>query len=140
MHAAPRLAKSLLISSYSSKKCSAKISLAYFTKLFITYFYGWRTYLFNLPLSVPACCWVPFRLSNSLSQHQSSSQAELSKSTRDDFKVSKRKRTRSLSEYITIYQSSLQGDFCIPNYLVTMPLSKGRASSPLKEVLDILYA
>ena len=32
MHAAPPLAKSQLISSYSSKKCLAKISVAYFTK------------------------------------------------------------------------------------------------------------
>ena len=35
---------------------------------------------FNLPLSAPACYWIPFRLSkhrlsNSLSQHQSNSQA-----------------------------------------------------------------
>jgi len=37
---------------------------------------GRRTCPFNLPLSAPACCWVPFRLSkhrlsNSLSKHQS---------------------------------------------------------------------
>jgi len=32
MHAAPPLAKSPLISSYSSKNCLAKISVAYFTK------------------------------------------------------------------------------------------------------------
>jgi len=43
-------------------------------------------YPFNLPLSAHACCWVLFRLSkhrlyNTLSQHQSNSQAELSKST-----------------------------------------------------------
>jgi len=62
-------------------------------------------YPFNLPLSAPACCWVPFRstkhrLSNSLSQNQSNSQAELSEPTGEDFKISKRKRTRRLSEYI----------------------------------------
>ena len=34
------------------------------------------------------------------------SQAELSKPTRQDFKISKTKRTRSLSEYIPIYQSA----------------------------------
>jgi len=97
-------------------------------------------YPFNLPLSAPACCWVPFwlskhRLSNTLSQHQSNSQAELSKPTREDFKVCKRKRTRSLSEYILIYQSSLQYDFCIPNHLVTTPVTKGRASPPWKNFL-----
>jgi len=32
VHAAPHLAKSLLISSYSSKKCLAKTSVGYFTK------------------------------------------------------------------------------------------------------------
>ena len=36
----------------------------------------WRMYPFKLPLAAPACCWVPFRLpkhrlSNTLSQHQS---------------------------------------------------------------------
>jgi len=71
-------------------------------------------------------------LSNSLSQHQSNSQAELSKPTREDFKISKRKRTRSLSEYIPIYQSSLQCDFCKPNHLLTRPVFKGRASPPGK--------
>jgi len=87
-------------------------------------------YPFNLPLSAPACYCVPFRLSkhrfsNTLSQHQSNSQAELSKPTREDLKISKRKQTRSLSEYIPIYQSSLQCDFCIPNHLVSRPVSKG---------------
>ena len=38
----------------------------------------WRMYPFNLPLSAPACYWVPFRLSkhrlsHTLSQHQSNS-------------------------------------------------------------------
>ena len=75
------------------------------------------------------------RLSNTLSQHQSNSQAELSKSTTENFKVSKRKRTRSLSEYMLIYQSSLQYDFCIPNHLVTTPVTKGRASPPWKNFL-----
>ena len=113
---------------------------------------GWRICPFNLPLSAPACCWVPFRLSkhclsNSLSIHQSNSQAELSKPTREDFKTSKRKRTRRLSEYIIIYQSRLQCDDCIPNHLVTRTVTKGRASPPWrnflltwKNVLDILYA
>jgi len=41
MHAAPPLAKSPLISSYSSKKCWAKISVRYFTKWFTIYFYCW---------------------------------------------------------------------------------------------------
>ena len=86
-------------------------------------------YSFNLPLSAPACCWVPFcltkhRLSNSLSQNQTNSQAELSKPTREDFKISKRKRTRSLSEYMPMYQSRLWCDFCIPNHLVTKSVTK----------------
>jgi len=94
-------------------------------------------YPLNLSLSAPTCSCVPFRLpkhrlSNSLSQHQSNSQVELSKPTGEDFKISKRKRTRSLSEYITIYQSSLQCDFCKPNHLMTRPATKERASPPLK--------
>jgi len=68
----------------------------------------WLDDVSYLPLSAPARCWVPFRLSkqrlsNSLSQHQSNFQAELSKPTREDFRISKRKRTRNLSEYIPIY-------------------------------------
>ena len=96
---------------------------------------------FNLPLS-PVRCWVPFRLSNhrlssSLSHYQSNTQAELSRPTREDFKISKRKRTRSLSEYIPIYQSSLQCDFCIPNHLVTRGGlgPPGKTFSPLKKCL-----
>jgi len=90
---------------------------------------------FNLPLSAPACCWIPFRLSkhrlsNSLSKYRSNSQAELSKPTREDFKISKRKRTGRLSEYIPIYQSSLQCDVCMPNHLVTRPATKGRLRPP----------
>ena len=82
-------------------------------------------------MSAPARCWVPFRLSkhrllSSLSQYQSISQAELSKPTREYFKISKRKRTRSLSEYIPVYKSSLQCDFCIPNHLATRSVTKGR--------------
>jgi len=41
VHAAPPLAKSLLISSYSSKKCLAKINVGYFKKWFTIYFYCW---------------------------------------------------------------------------------------------------
>jgi len=41
MHAAPLLAKSPLISSYSSKKCLYKISVGYFTKWFTIHFYCW---------------------------------------------------------------------------------------------------
>jgi len=88
---------------------------------------------FQSPLVSP-CSWVPFRLSkhhfsNILSQHQSNSQAELSKPTRESFNISKRKRTRSLSEYTPIYQSRLQCDACILSHLVTMSVTKGRASS-----------
>ena len=95
---------------------------------------------FNLPLSTPACCWVPFRLSkhrlsNTLSKHQSNSQAESSKPTREDFKISKRKRTKSVSEYVLIYQTSLQCDVCIPNHLVTRPVTKGRTSPPWRNFL-----
>ena len=62
---------------------------------------------FNLPLSAPACCWIPFRLfkhrlSNSVSKHQSNSQVELSKPTREDLKISKRKRAKPLSECMPI--------------------------------------
>jgi len=94
-------------------------------------------YPFNLPLSAPAWYWVPIRLSkhrfsHTLSQHQSNSQAEWSKQTSEDFKISKRKRTRGLSEYIPIHQPSLQCDICIPNHLVTRPVTKGRASPPEK--------
>jgi len=49
------------------------------------------------------------------------------------FKKSKRKRTRSLSECIPIYQSSLQCDVCIPSHLVTMSVTKGRTSPPWKK-------
>jgi len=87
-------------------------------------------YFSNFPLSAPAWCWVPFRLpkhrlSNIHYRHQSNSQAKLSKPTREDFKISKRKRTRTLSEFIPIYQYSLQCDFCITNLLVTRPVTKG---------------
>jgi len=79
----------------------------------------------------------------------SNSQAELSKPTREDFKISKRKRTRSLSEYIPIptYQSSLQCHFCTPNHLVTTDQARKWAegfapmeklSPPWKNVLDIV--
>ena len=95
-------------------------------------------YPFYLHLSASACCWVPFRLfkcrlSNSLSKHQSNSQAELSQPTREDFKIAKRKRTRRLSEYRPIYQSSLQCDVCITNHLVTRLRPPGETfSSPEK--------
>jgi len=127
MHATPSLAKCPLIFSYSSIKCLAKISVIYFTKWFTIYF------------KAPACCWLPFqlskhRLSNSLYQHQSNSQAQLSNLTREDFKRFKRKSIRSLSECIPMYQSSLQCDFCIPNHLVTRPVTQGRASPPLEKL------
>jgi len=83
MPAAPPLAKFSLISSYSSKKCLAKICSTLFTKWFTIFFTagGWRMYSSNLPLSGHTCYWAPFRLSkhrlsNTLSQHQSNSQAE----------------------------------------------------------------
>ena len=99
---------------------------------------GWC--ILSSPLVSPACCWVPFRLckhhlSNILFQHQSNSQAELSKPTRENFKISKRKRTRGPFEYIPIYQSSLQCDVCIPSHLVTMLVTKGRTSPPWKNFL-----
>ena len=154
MHAAPPQAKSPLISFHNSKKYLAKISVGFFTKWFAIYFHCWWVddVSFHLPLSAPACYWVPFRLckhhlSNILFQHQSNSQAELSKPTRENFKISKRKQTRGPFEYIPIYQSSLQCDVCIPSHLVTMLVTKGRTSPPLeklspllKNVMDILYA
>jgi len=142
VHAAPPLAKSLFISSFSSKKCLPKISVGYLKKWFTIYFTadGWRICPFNLPLSAPACCWVPFRLSkhclsNSFPKHQSNSQAELSKPTTEDFKLSKRKRTRRLPENIPTYQSGLQCDACIPNHLVTSPVTKGRVSPPWRNFI-----
>jgi len=39
MHAAPPLAKSPLISSYSSKKCLTKINVDYLLKWFTIYLY-----------------------------------------------------------------------------------------------------
>jgi len=65
---------------------------------------GLMMYPLNLSLSAPARCWIPFRLSkhrlsNSLSQHQSNSQAELSKPTREDFRISKRKPEIFLNTY-----------------------------------------
>ena len=124
MHAASPLAKSPLISSIDISVATSQNDLQ-----FIFTADGWRMYSFNLPLSAPACYWVPFRLSkhrlsNILSQHQSNSQAELSKPTREDFKISKRNRTRRLSEYIPIYQSSLQCGF-YTHHLITRPVSKG---------------
>jgi len=41
IHAASTLAKSPLLSSYSSEKCLAKISVSYFTKWLTNYFYCW---------------------------------------------------------------------------------------------------
>jgi len=91
MHAAPPLDKFPLISSYSSKNYLSKISVGL---QFVFTADGWMMHPFNLPLS-PARCWVPFRLSkhrlfSSLSQYQWNTQAELSKPTREDFKISKR--------------------------------------------------
>jgi len=43
-----------------------------------------------------------------------------------------KKRTRSLSECIPIYQSYPQCDVCIPNHLVTRFVTKGRTSPPGK--------
>jgi len=148
MHAAPPLAKSQLISSHSSKTCLAKLAWATSQNdlQFIFTADERRICTFNLPLSAPACCWVPFRLSkhrlsNSLSKHQTPKQNYPSQLK---IKLSKRKRTRSLSEYIPIYQSSLQCDVCIPNHLATRSATKGRASPlwknfllPWKNVLDI---
>jgi len=74
-------------------------------------------YPFDCPNIV---CLIPFPASNS--------QAELSKSIREDFNISKWTRTRRLSPYIHTYQSSLQCHFCIPNHLVTRPAIKRRAS------------
>ena len=142
MHAAPPQAKFPLISFHNSKKYLAKNCAGFFTNWlqFIFTADGWMMYPFNLPLSAIAFCWVHFRLSkhrlpNSRSKHQSNSQADLSKPTREDFKISKRKRTRSLSEYITTYQSSLQCDVCVPSRLVTISVAEGRTSPLWKNFL-----
>ena len=123
------------------QKCLAKISIA--DKMIYNFFYCWwvEDVSFQSPLVSPCLLlgtlskMSKHRLSNAFSQHQSNSQAELSRPTKEDFTISKRKWTRSLSDYILIYQSSLQCDFCIPNHLVTRPVSKGRASPPLKKCL-----
>jgi len=110
MHADPSLAKSPFTSSYSSKKYLAEISVAYFTKWFTIYFYCWWVddASFQFPLVSPCMLsgtlsTAKHRFSNSLSQHQSNSQTELSKPITSDFKISKRKRTRILPEYIPKY-------------------------------------
>ena len=81
-------------------------------------------YPFDCPNIV---CLIPSLTSNS--------QAELSKPTREDLKISKRKQIRSLSEYIPTYQSSLQCHFRIPNHLVSRPATKWRASPLWKNFL-----
>jgi len=103
---------------------------------------GWMMYTFNLPLSARAYCWVPFRLSihrlySSLSQHESNIPKQVYPSQLEKTSMyPKRKRTRCLSEYIHIYQSSLYiCDVCIPNHLVTRSVTKGRDSPPWKNVL-----
>jgi len=89
-------------------------------------------YPFDCPNIV---CPIHFPNVNRTPTQNSSQLEKISKPTREDFKVSKRKRTRSLSEYISIYQSSLQYDFYIPNHLVTRPATKGRASPLWKNFL-----
>jgi len=90
----------------------------------------WLDDVSYLPLSAPARCWVPFRLSkqrlsNSLSQHQSNSQAELSKPTR---------KTNQKSFRIHIHiPSSLQCDVCIPSHVLTRSVTKRRASPHWKK-------
>ena len=56
MHAAPTLPKSPLISSYQQQNFWPKISVAYFTKWFLSIFSagGWRMYSFNLSLLLAA--------------------------------------------------------------------------------------
>jgi len=51
----------------------------------------------------------------------------------------KKKQTKSISEYMPTYQSSLQCDFCMPNHLVTRPVtefcSPGKAFFPREKCL-----
>jgi len=55
--------------------------------------------------------------------------------TREDFKVFI-KRSRRHSEYIPIYQSSLQRDFCMPIHLVTWHVAKRTASPHWKNFIS----
>jgi len=153
MHAHPPLANSPIISSYSSKKCLPKISVAHFTK--------WFTISFLLLLgggcilSISLCqplhaVWVPFwlskhRLSNTLSQHQSNSQAELSKPTRDDSRYPKENEPEV---FLNTFPHTNLAYNAISAYLIIWwlgpqlrrglhPLEK---LSPLKKCLRLLYA
>ena len=88
-------------------------------------------YPFNLPLSAPACCWVSFRLSkyrlsNSLSQHQTPKQNYSSQLEKISIYPKENEPEVFLHTYLQ-YQSCLQCHFCIPNHLVTRPAIKRRA-------------
>ena len=95
-------------------------------------------YPINLPLSALTRWWVPFRLSkhrlsNSLSQHQLNSQAELSKPAREDFRISKRKP----EIFLNIYPYTNLAYNVMPAYLiiVTRSITKRRASPHWKNFL-----
>ena len=99
---------------------------------------GWMMYPLNLPLSALARCWVPFRLSkhrlsNSLSQHQSNSQAELSKPIREDFRISKRKPEILLNTYP--YSNLAYSVMPAHLIIVTRSVTKRRASPHWKNFL-----
>ena len=95
--------------------------------LFLLLMGGWCILSISLCQPLPAVGY-PFDCPNIVYliafPNKSNSQAELSKPNRD-FNISKRKRTRSPSEYISTYQSSLQCDVCISNHLVTRSVTKG---------------
>ena len=132
MHAAQPKAKFSLISFRNSKKYLAKIAQASSQNgyiLFLLLMGGWCIlsispcqplhavgYTFACPNIV---CLIAVPNFNQTPKQGYPSQLE---------KISKRKRTRSLSEYIPIYRSSLQCDVCIPSHLVTISVAKGRAS------------
>jgi len=105
-------------------------------------------YPINLPLYAPARCWVPFRLSkhhlsNSLSQHQSNSQEELSKPTREDFRKENEPEIFLNTHPYTNLVYNVMFAYLI---IVTRSVTTRRASPhwknflpPWKNVLDILY-
>ena len=87
-------------------------------------------YPINLPLSAPARCWIPFQLSkhclsNSLSQHQSNSQEELSKPTREDFRKENEPEVFQNTHPYTNLAYNVMSAYLI---IVTRSVTKRRAS------------
>jgi len=156
VHAAPPPAKFLLISSYSRKKCLAKISVGS-SKIDLQFIFtadGCRICPLNLPLSAPACCWVPFRLSkyrlsNSLSKHYINQTSKQNYPSQLE-KISRYPKEDEPNVFLNTYPYTNLAYNVMSAYLihlVTRPVTKGRTSPlwrnfllPWKNVLDILHA